>query len=1150
MKLRGERSTMWRGFLLFLLQAQFILAQSITGSIVGTVRDSSGLAVAGAEVTITDAATGISRFSATNDHGDFVFSSVAPGAYDVAVKAAGFKLAERKNLVLPASETRSVGDIGLEVGDTNQTVTVTAAGSTVQTASAERGDLISANQIDDIQIRGRNLPSFLALVPGVSVAPDTEIPNRSFATNLNGNRVNSLSITIDGMGQNQASASLGLMAVSQDAVAEVKVISTGYEAQYGRFSGGIVEVVTKSGARDFHGRASYFMRNEDLNANNFFNNTLGLPRPRYRYNGWNYGIGGPVFIPKKWNRDRQKLFFYWSQEGWPVSNAGPLRQVTTPTALERAGNFSQSLNPNGSLIIVKDPSSGAPFPGNIVPTTRLDPNGQALLKSFPLPNFSNQSITGGRYNFVEQNFDQTPYSYYTLKLDYNLNPRHQISASTVFARQSNVGFCATSCLNTNWDALNDSNIFNPSQQVIHYAAIYSPTLVNEVTLGMNGFRNTDSVGTTAQLAPNLRSTVGFDAGQFNPAINPLGILPQLTFGGVTGAANRAIDGRFPMHQTNIGYSVSDNITKTIGAHTLKAGVVGEKLLSTSYNDSANNFMGNFDFSTDANNPGDTGYAYANAALGNYRTYTETSARPFNTQYFTGWEWFVQDSWKASRRLTFDIGARMYWNGFLVTRSLEAAGFVPAQYNPANAVRLIRPAVVGGKTVGLDPVTGQIYPSTLAGAIVPGSGNPYDGMIEPAKNKGFPPSLINNPGVQAAPRFGFAWDPSGKGKTAIRGGFGVFYNRTGFAAGANTTTPPVETNPVLYYGTISSLLSGSGFIFPQRVSGVEANAKTPSVMNYHMSIQQSIGFGVVLDASYVGSLGRNLLWEKLLDSIPLGTDFLPSSANPVNPKTALSSIYLRSLPGYDGVTYSEWGSSSNYNALQMTAQRRFAHGFQLDVAWSWSKAMDYADTDTTVVASVVPVRLWNYGLASFDRTHVFKANWVYDIPSTRWSRGIPDRLLNHWQVSGIASFISGQPLPVGYTLVTPADTTGTPDLTARIVVTGNPVLGRGERTFNHNFNTSAFQAPLPGTIGNSAPTVIRGPGVNNFDLAVTKNLPLNEKMRFQLRLEMYNALNHTQFSTWDTTARFDANGNQINARLGSDIAARAPREIQIGARFLF
>ena len=1150
MMLRVERSAAWRGFLLFLLQAPFIVAQSITGSIVGTVRDSSGLSVAGAQVTITDTATGAARSAATNDHGDFVFSSVTPGSYDVAVKAAGFKLAERKNLVLPASETRSLGDIALEVGDTSQSVTVTAAGSVVQTASAERGDLISANQIDDIQIRGRNLPSFLALVPGVSVAPDTEIPNRSFAANLNGNRINNISITIDGMGQNQANASLGLMAVSQDAVAEVKVISTGYEAQYGRFSGGSVEVVMKSGARDFHGRASYFLRNEDLNANSFFNNTLGLPRVRYRYNAWNYGIGGPVFIPKKWNRDRQKLFFFWSQEGWPVNNPGPLRQVTTPTALERAGDFSQSLNLNGALIAVKDPSAGAPFPGNIIPARRLDSNGLALLKSFPLPNFSNRAISGGRYNFVQQNFDQTPYHYYTLKLDYNLNPRHQISSSLVLARQSNIGYCATSCSGTNWDALNDSNIFHPTQEVIHYTAIYSSTLVNEVTLGMNGFRNGDSTGTQAELAPNLRSTVGFTAGQFNTAINPLGILPQLAFGGVTQAANRAIDGRFPMHQANIGYSVSDNVTKTLGAHTLKAGLVGEKVLSTSRNDSANNFMGNFDFSTDANNPLDTGYAYANAALGNYRSYTETSARPFNPQYFTGWEWFVQDTWKAHPRLIFDIGARMYWNGFLVTRSLEAAGFVPTQYDPANAVRLIRPAVLGGKTVGLDPVTGQTYPATLAGAIAPGSGNPYDGMIEPAKNKGFPPSLINNPGVQAAPRFGFAWDPFGKGKTAIRGGFGVFYNRTGFAAGANTTTPPVQTNPVLYYGTISSLLSGSGFVFPQRVSGVEANAKTPRVMNYHFSIQQSIGFGVVLDASYVGSLGRNLLWTKLLDSIPLGTDFLPSSANPVNPKTALSSIYLRTLPGYDGVTYQEWASSSNYNALQMTAQRRFGRGFELDIAWTWSKAMGYADTDATVVASVVPVRLWNYGLAGFDRTHVFKANWVYDIPSAPWRRGAPDRLLNHWQVSGIASFVSGAPLSVGYTFVNAADITGTPDLAARIVVTGNPALPRGSRTFNHNFDTSVFRAPSPGTIGNAAPTILRGPGVNNFDLALTKNLPVNDRIRFQVRLEMYNALNHTQFSTWDTTARFDANGNQINARLGSDIAARAPREIQIGARFLF
>jgi len=213
---------------------------------------------------------------------------------------------------------------------------------------------------------------------------------------------------------------------------------------------------------------------------------------------------------------------------------------------------------------------------------------------------------------------------------------------------------------------------------------------------------------------------------------------------------------------------------------------------------------------------------------------------------------------------------------------------------------------------------------------------------------------------------------------------------------------IETNPIIYYGAIGTLVNSSGYLFPQRVTGTDPNVTTPYVMNFHFSVQQSIGFGVVLYVSYVGSLGRDLLWNKLLDSIPLGTDFIPGNANPVNPKTALRSTFLRNLTGYDGVTYEEWASSSNYHALQVTAQRRFARGFQMGAFWTWSKAMDFNDNDSGVVASVVPVRLWNYGLAGFDRTHVFKANWVYDIPKTPWHGAIADRILNNWQISGVIS----------------------------------------------------------------------------------------------------------------------------------------------------
>ena len=378
---------------------------------------------------------------------------------------------------------------------------------------------------------------------------------------------------------------------------------------------------------------------------------------------------------------------------------------------------------------------------------------------------------------------------------------------------------------------------------------------------------------------------------------------------------------------------------------------------------------------------------------------------------------------------------------------------------------------------------------------------------------------------------------------------VSHNRTQGAAGPSVQTP-VISNPVLYYGNFRDVLSSSGFLFPQPVTGSDPNVTTPRVMNFHTSIQQNVGFGTVVDVAYVGSLGRNLLWRRLLDPIPLGANFSPANANPTNPRVPLSPVFLRRYQGYSGVTYAEWASSSNYHSLQVTANRRFARNLEFGVAWTWSKAMDFNDADGEQISSLVPIRVWNYGLASFDRTHVLKVNWLWSVPRAPWRHPVVDRIVNHWQVSGIASFVSGAPSAVGYSFVTATDITGTPDLGARIVVTGNPVLPKGDRTFSQNFQASVFRPPQVNTVGNSARYILRGPGVNNWDLSVFKNVVVREPVQVQYRLEIYNAFNHTQFGGWDTAARFDASGNQVNARLGEATSARSPRQIQMGLKIIF
>jgi hypothetical protein len=291
--------------------------------------------------------------------------------------------------------------------------------------------VIDNKQVDNLLIRSRNVMSMLQLLPGVVDNTSPDAIQRDFNLNVNGNRSNTINVSLDGMAQNAIGNNNNvLVGISQDAVAEVKVLLSNYQAEFGRMSGASVQIVTKSGTKDFHGLGSYFKRHEQFNANNFFNNMVGLPTPRYRFNTWTYNIGGPVTIPKLFNTNRDKLFFFWSQEFWPLKVNRPLSQLTVPTELERRGDFSQSLDVNNRQIVVRDPANNRqPFPGNVIPTNRLDPSGTALLRLFPLPNFTNRAVSGGTYNYVFAAENQTPQRTETLKMEYLINQSNTIAVN-------------------------------------------------------------------------------------------------------------------------------------------------------------------------------------------------------------------------------------------------------------------------------------------------------------------------------------------------------------------------------------------------------------------------------------------------------------------------------------------------------------------------------------------------------------------------------------------------------------------------------------------------------------------------------------------------------------------------------------------------
>jgi hypothetical protein len=724
-------------------------AQTVTGTISGTVMDQSDAIVPNAGVTLLNDETGASRKTTTGDSGEFVFTAVPPGNYTVVVEAAGFQSTRITGVILPAGLRLALGKVQLVVGQATQSIAVTAERERISTENADVSNRVNQRQFSELTIKGRDPLALIRTMPGVTTGlfvnggeksetdPDGLSSNGgiygSLTPNISGGRMFWNTVTVDGqVSGNPDWPGLMMSAVSVEAVAEMKVTTSNFTAEYGRNLGSNVTMVTRSGTRDFHGSGYWFKRHEGFNARDFFNNRNALPKPVYRYNTLGFTVGGPIYIPKRLNTSREKLFFFYSQEEWRTKIPIDPFFLTVPTDRERSGDFSQTLDQSGALVPITDPTTRQPFPGNMIPASRINRDGQVLLNVIPLPNQLDRGITKGAYNYQWQDVCTDPKRLQGLKTDYVPGNSDRFSLGL---RRWWSDVRAYTCITLGYSGLplmQHHYNYTTDNALLNWTHVFGATATNEFSIGVVGEKERGPVpGPYPERAETYfdavkRSKVGYTLGQFYGAGNPFGLIPQASFGGVPNAANIAHDARLPGDQGYSRFSFADRYSWVRGRHTFKFGVDFEWNFA---NDGPASTCGDgcFDFGRNPNNPLDSNWAYSNALLGSFATYTETNNRPKYRYERKNWEFFAQDTWKVNRRLTLNYGMRFaaFTNWDLTIGN--GAGFVLEDYSRARQSPLFQPAFdSSGRRVARDPVSGQLFPAVYIGAFVPGVGEPFFG----------------------------------------------------------------------------------------------------------------------------------------------------------------------------------------------------------------------------------------------------------------------------------------------------------------------------------------------------------------------------------------------------------------------------------------
>ena len=1151
---------------LFLGLSAVASAQEITGSINGTVKDSLGAAVKGATVTITDSDKKVVvRTINTNDDGEFSAPLVPVAYYDITVEAPNFKKHLESQVKVNVNARRTV-DVTLEAGNISEVVTVSSELLQVNTQSAAASNVINGDQVRQLSLNNRNFVQLITLSPGVTANIADQIyvgstnpqgQSNALQISVNGVRSSSNTYAVDGADTTDRGANLTVQTYpSVDAIAEFTVLRSLYPAESGRSAGGQVNVVTKSGTSDYHGDLYEFLRNERLNANTFQANRtapLGLDsngkakRAPLRYNNFGFTFGGPVMLPRfgeggSSNKKFKNTFFFYSQEMRRVI-VYPSFSTTVPTAGQRQGIFAQPVcigpvaNPCATTL-----PAGTPLPQNLI-SPLAAAYVQDIFNKLPLPADAAGNLfypARGIFNFtqelvrIDHKFNNSLSAYYRFEND----SIPTIDPIGLFGQGGGQPFVST------------TQSSSPGRTHVGRATwVQSPTTVFE-------FGGSYSFGDVPS------KVIGLLANENSP--NIVGRLPAFTFPVTRGRVPTITSSGFTNLQTFGPYSdfsfnkaVFGTVSKVFAAHTAKLGINFSKIRKHE------NSLGGFNevryspVSTAPTRPTGTTSAnqlWANFLMGINQVYTQNQFDLTADLSSSSIEAFAQDEWRYKPNVTLYYGVRFSRFGQPWDRNGRMTSFNPAAYSASQAFQIL---ANGTRVAGTgNPLNGIMMNSqnTVAGAAV----SPWGKSVAPTRNN-------------FAPRVGIAWDPFKKGTTSVRAGYGMYFDQLSFSFEETdlvARNPPFQQQVVINPTTLDNPLAGTTAVnlSVADVGGIDQNFKTPYVQSWSLDVQHQLNSKTLLTVGYFGSRGTHLsglVDENLLPpgyAISLGST--GCRTNNVNPPTfgpcqapgfvftsstqELILNQIRPFRGYGAVRMLETRFNSNYHSLQVSGQRRFSRSSQVNLAYTWSRNMTNSQNESGT-APQNPYNLRNeYARATLDRRHVLSVNYIYELPFFEKQENAAGKLLGGWQISGITYFFTG----LGFS---PATSSNDP---AGLGLLGNSPSGarpdvicdpnaNAPHIFTQFYNTACFANPPAGLnrVGNAGRNTIQGPSTTRFDATLAKSIRLGESSSIQLRWEVFNIFNHTNFTTLGLNIT-------TPATYGFVTGVRDPRNMQLGIKFLF